>query len=87
MHLQIELKEKTRTCWTPTDTDPDALYDVLHHWNNYQFDDFGNDSSGCFLIEVVEVISELPGHVNAGVAEVRTIEIRDIGSILAWARK
>lgn len=83
MSLSIELRERTRTCWTLREDCPDNEFDLLDAFNRWNFGASMQDA-GNWRFEMVENLSELPDDIreHAGDPEVRMIEVNEIGSIL-----
>lgn len=86
MRLYIELRDRTRSAWTPWDEDANTKYSILDAWNRWQFgasmEEAGN--WGFILREDISELSEEALSENPH-AEIRRVEIHEIGSILAMA--
>ena len=86
MRLYIELRDRTRSAWTPWDEDTNTKYSILDAWNRWQFgasmEEAGN--WGFILREDISELNEEALSENPH-AEIRRVEIHEIGSILAMA--
>lgn len=86
MRLYIELRDRTRSAWTLVEDCADNAFDLLDAWNRWQFNGT-MENSGNWAFDLVENLAELPDkdREDAAPAEIRRVEIHEIGSILAMA--
>ena len=86
MRLYIELRNRTRAAWTPWDDDANTKFSILEAWNRWQcgssMEEAGN--WGFMLREDISELNEEQLAENHN-AEIRRVEIHEIGSILAMA--
>ena len=86
MRLYIELRDRTRSAWTPWSDHDNIKFSILEAWNRWQLG-ASMEEAGNWGFMLREDISELDaGQLSKNPrAEIRRVEIHEISSILAMA--